>query len=131
MNIANFPWIILVPRINDVSEIFDLNIEHQQRYFEECNFLLKGMSELYLSNKMNIATLGNIVPQLHTHIIVRFTHDDAWPSPVWSHSENNQYNPEEDTGVRWNSVDYSWPIKHPIVSDRDNNLPALSSFSPQ
>ena len=43
---------------------------------------------------MNIATLGNIVPQLHTHIIVR-SHDDAWPSPVWSHSENNQYNPEE------------------------------------
>ena len=79
----------------NVSEIFDLNLEHQQKYFEECNFLLKGMSELYLSNKMNIATLGNIVPQLHTHIIVRFTHDDAWPSPVWSHSENNQYNPEE------------------------------------
>ena len=95
MNIANFPWIVLVPRINDVSEIFDLNAEHQQKYFEECNFLLKGMSELYLSNKMNIATLGNIVPQLHTHIIVRFTHDDAWPSPVWSHSKNNQYNPEE------------------------------------
>ena len=95
MNIANFPWIILVPRVNDVSEIFDLNIEHQQKYYEECNFLLKGMSELYLSNKMNIATLGNIVPQLHTHIIVRYTHDDAWPSPVWSHSENNQYNPEE------------------------------------
>ena len=95
MNIANFPWIILVPRINDVSEIFDLNIKHQQKYFEECNFLLKGMSEIYLSNKMNIATLGNIVSQLHTHIIVRFIDDDAWPSPVWSHTENNQYKPEE------------------------------------
>ncbi len=44
---------------------------------------------------------------------------------------SSQHNPEEDTGVRWDSVDFSWPIKNPIVSDRDNNLPALSSFSPQ
>ena len=91
MDAANFPWIILVPRISNIKEIFQLNSEQKDLYFSESNFLMKGMSEIYNAHKMNIASLGNLVPQLHTHIIVRYKHDDAWPGPVWSFDGMTKY----------------------------------------
>jgi len=91
MDVANFPWIILVPRISNIKEIFQLNSEQKGLYFSESNFLMKGMSEIYNAHKMNIASLGNLVPQLHTHIIVRYKHDDAWPGPVWSFDGMTKY----------------------------------------
>ncbi len=108
MDIANFPWIVLVPRISNIKEIFQLNSEQKDLYFSESNFLMKGMSEIYNADKMNIASLGNLVPQLHTHIIVRYKHDDAWPNPVWSFNgvkyKGNKSTPEIDK-IR-NLVDY-------------------------
>ena len=91
MNVANFPWIILVPRVSDKSEIFDLNQSDLEKYHRETNYLLQSMSKLYKADKMNIASLGNLVPQLHTHIIVRYKKDDAWPNPVWSFPEMISY----------------------------------------
>ena len=91
MDAANFPWIILVPRISNIKEIFQLNSEQKDLYFSESNFLMKRMSEIYSAHKMNIASLGNLVPQFHTHIIVRYKHDDAWPSPVWSFDGITKY----------------------------------------
>ncbi len=91
MDASNFPWIILVPRISNIKEIFQLNSEQKDLYFSESNFLMKGMSEIYNAHKMNIASLGNLVPQLHTHIIVRYKHDDAWPGPVWSFDGMTKY----------------------------------------
>ena len=61
----------------------------------EVDFLLEGMSKVYEAHKMNTASLGNLVPQLHTHIIVRYKNDDAWPSPVWSFSNMVKYTEDE------------------------------------
>ena len=79
MNVANFPWIILVPKVSDKSEIFELNQSDLEKYHTETNYLLEAMSELYKADKMNIASLGNLVPQLHTHIIVCLLYTS--PSP--------------------------------------------------
>jgi len=91
MNASNFPWIILVPQVLDKSEIFQLNQSDLEKYYGETNYLLEEMSQLYKADKMNIASLGNLVPQLHTHIIVRYKNDDAWPNPVWSYPEKISY----------------------------------------
>ena len=101
MNVANFPWIILVPKVSDKSEIFDLNQSDLEKYHRETNYLLQSMSKLYMADKMNIASLGNLVSQLHTHIIVRYKKDDAWPNPVWSYPDvipykTNKYQMEID-----------------------------------
>ena len=95
MNVANFPWIILVPRVLDKSEIFDLNQSDLEKYHRETNYLLQSMSKLYMADKMNIASLGNLVSQLHTHIIVRYKKDDAWPNPVWSYPDMIPYKTNE------------------------------------
>ena len=92
MNVSNFPWIILVPRSQEITELFHLSESEQINYHKETNYLLESMSEVYKSHKMNIASLGNLVPQLHTHIIVRFKDDDAWPNPVWSYKKMAKYN---------------------------------------
>ena len=91
MNVSNFPWIILVPRLEGMTELFHLNESEQIDYQKETNYLLEAMAEIYSSHKMNIASLGNLVPQLHTHIIARFKDDDAWPNPVWSHQNMIKY----------------------------------------
>ena len=91
MNVSNFPWIILVPRLQGITELFHLSESDQIDYQKETNYLLEAMSEIYNSHKMNIASLGNLVPQLHTHIIARFKDDDAWPNPVWSHQNMIKY----------------------------------------
>ena len=101
MNVANFPWIILVPQVSDKSEIFELNQSDLEKYHRETNYLLQSMSKLYMADKMNIASLGNLVSQLHTHIIVRYKKDDAWPNPVWSFPDmitykTNKYQMEID-----------------------------------
>ena len=91
MNVSNFPWIILVPRSQEITELFHLSESEQINYHKETNYLLESMSDVYKSHKMNIASLGNLVPQLHTHIIVRYKDDDAWPNPVWSYKKMAKY----------------------------------------
>lgn len=91
INVVNFPWIILVPRVPEVSELFELSSEQQNQYLNESNFLLQEMSALYKADKMNIANLGNMVPQLHIHIVARYQDDDAWPGPIWSFQNTENY----------------------------------------
>ena len=90
-NVVNFPWIILVPKVPEVSELFELSSEQQNQYLNESNFLLQEMSVLYKADKMNIANLGNMVPQLHIHIVARYQDDDAWPGPIWSFQNTKKY----------------------------------------
>ena len=90
-NVVNFPWIILVPKVPEVSELFELSSEQQNQYLNESNFLLQEMSVLYKADKMNIANLGNMVPQLHIHIVARYQDDDAWPGPIWSFQNTENY----------------------------------------
>jgi len=83
MNDRNYPWCILVPRRDDLRELHDLDETDRQQFMRESCRLSRVMSEVFVAYKMNVAALGNIVPQLHVHHIVRQANDPAWPGPVW------------------------------------------------
>ncbi len=83
MNDQHYPWFILVPRIAGVREAFQLSPEQQLQLSKESNSLSEAMALALRADKMNVAALGNMVPQLHVHHIARFTNDAAWPKPVW------------------------------------------------
>ncbi|MGB5259499.1 MAG: HIT domain-containing protein [Gammaproteobacteria bacterium] len=83
MQDANYPWFILVPDREGVSEIHQLTTDDQQRLMSESVLLARTLEDVFAPAKLNIAALGNIVPQLHLHHIVRYRDDPAWPDPVW------------------------------------------------
>lgn len=83
MNDARFPWVILVPRCAAIREVYELSESDQARLWQEATMLGRGMQESLIGDKLNLATLGNQVAQLHVHVILRRQDDDAWPGPVW------------------------------------------------
>ncbi|MFQ5487226.1 MAG: HIT domain-containing protein [Gammaproteobacteria bacterium] len=83
MNDSRYPWCILVPRRPGISEIHQLDEGDQMHLQRESCELARRLAQCFAADKMNIATLGNVVPQLHIHHIVRYRHDPAWPHPVW------------------------------------------------
>ena len=95
MNDAQFPWFILVPRREDVSEIFQLAPEEQQMLWREATGLVEVLKDTFNADKMNVANLGNVVSQLHMHVIVRRRNDAAWPGPVWGKVPPRPYTAEE------------------------------------
>lgn len=82
-NDANYPWFILIPRRPAMVEIIDLTEADQAALWRESAFLSAFLKSEYHAKKLNIAALGNMVPQLHVHHIVRYETDSAWPAPVW------------------------------------------------
>ncbi|MCR8921156.1 HIT domain-containing protein [Dasania sp. GY-MA-18] len=80
---SHYPWLILVPRREDISEIYQLDGSDQQQLLKESSALSASLMEHCNADKMNVAALGNMVPQLHVHHIARFKTDIAWPNPVW------------------------------------------------
>lgn len=80
---ANYPWLLLVPRRADTVEIIDLDEVAQGQLMTEINRVGRALKEITQCDKLNVAALGNVVPQLHVHIIARRTSDAAWPRPVW------------------------------------------------
>lgn len=82
-NDSNYPWFILVPRRPDISEIFQLSSQDQLQLWQETTALSLKLKQLFSADKLNVAALGNVVSQLHMHVIVRLREDAAWPAPVW------------------------------------------------
>ena len=82
-NDSQYPWFILVPRRADISEVFQLSEVDQAQLWRETTMLSKTLQGLFNADKMNVAALGNVVSQLHMHVIVRHQGDIAWPAPVW------------------------------------------------
>lgn len=80
---ANYPWVLLVPRRPGIVEIIDLTEREQVELMGEIAQASKVMKAMTGCDKINVAALGNVVPQLHVHIIARGRHDPAWPKPVW------------------------------------------------
>jgi diadenosine tetraphosphate (Ap4A) HIT family hydrolase len=80
---ANYPWLLLVPRRPEKVEIIDLDEVEQAQLMAEVSRAAKALKEITKCDKLNIAALGNVVPQLHVHVIARRTADPAWPRPVW------------------------------------------------
>ena len=83
MNDRRFPWVILVPARPDVSEIIDLAAADRARLIEEVALVSTVMRELFRPTKLNVGALGNVVAQLHVHVIARFASDAVWPGPAW------------------------------------------------
>ena len=83
MNDARFPWVILVPRRDGLREIIDLEPKDRATLYREIESVSEAMQRLFKPTKLNVAALGNMVAQLHVHIIARFDNDAAWPKPVW------------------------------------------------
>jgi diadenosine tetraphosphate (Ap4A) HIT family hydrolase len=91
MNDAQYPWLILVPRRAEVTELFQLGPADLRRLFEEVSAAAAAMAGHFRADKMNVAALGNVVPQLHVHVIVRRQSDPAWPRPVWGARPTQPY----------------------------------------
>jgi len=83
MNDCRFPWLLLVPRRADCVEILDLDEDDQHLLWAEIRQVATALREIVQPDKLNIAALGNVVVQLHVHVVARFRSDDAWPAPVW------------------------------------------------
>lgn len=91
---AAFPWILLIPQREGVSEIIDLKPIDQSVLMSEIVLASHVMQHLFKPKKLNIASLGNIVPQLHVHIVARHETDRAWPNPIWNRGVDIAYDPE-------------------------------------
>ena len=91
MNDARYPWLILVPRVEDIREIHHLSRDDQLRLLDESCLVSGVLERLFAPNKLNVAALGNVVPQLHLHHVARYQTDPAWPGPVWGHSAAEAY----------------------------------------
>lgn len=112
MNDATYPWLVLVPQRPAITEIFQLPVTDQQQLLAESTHLAEVMTALFAPDKLNIAALGNVVPQLHLHHVARFRRDPAWPAPVWGKFPAVAYRPEQ------------------IIDLRGRLLPRLRDFAP-
>jgi diadenosine tetraphosphate (Ap4A) HIT family hydrolase len=95
MKDANYPWLILVPQREHVTELFELDNDDQEQFMWESSFVSERVMKCFHGEKMNIGALGNVVPQLHIHHIVRKKSDAAWPNPVWGAVPSKSYKPNE------------------------------------
>lgn len=99
-NDSRYPWFILVPRRQDISELFQLDGNDQGRLWEETTLLSEVLKDAFKADKINVATLGNVVSQLHMHVIVRYRGDDAWPAPVWGRHPAIPYKEQQVAAIR-------------------------------
>ncbi len=94
MDDANHPWLVLVPRVPEAVELIDLEEEHQAQLMREVALASHVLRVTMRPDKLNVAALGNMVPQLHVHVIARYRQDIAWPRPVWGNATSQPYAPE-------------------------------------
>lgn len=94
INNHDYMWLILVPQINDIIHVTDLNPEQQLVLFNEINQIAQIVKTCFQPDRLNIASLGNVVSQMHWHIIARYSDDKMWPSPVWG----EKFTPYTETG---------------------------------
>ena len=94
MDDANYPWLVLVPRVAGARELIDLEATQRRRLMDETDLAARLLRDVFRPFKLNVAALGNLVPQLHVHVIARYEGDPAWPAPVWGRVAARPYQPE-------------------------------------
>lgn len=92
MNDAKYPWFTLVPRIAGAVELVDIDFELQKKILAEINYVSRFLKESFTADKINIASLGNVVKQLHIHVLARYENDHSFPNPVWCDNSAVFYN---------------------------------------
>ncbi|MDQ2101271.1 HIT domain-containing protein [Azospirillum isscasi] len=90
-----WPWLILVPAQPGLTEIHQLSREDRHRLMDEIALASRTLEALFAPDKINVGALGNLVPQLHVHVVARSKADPAWPGPVWGSGFAERYSPEE------------------------------------
>ena len=95
MDDANYPWLVLVPRIADARELIDLDPDQRRALTDDIDTAARLLRDTFRPYKLNIAALGNMVEQLHIHVIGRERDDPAWPAPVWGRVAARPYTPEQ------------------------------------
>ena len=83
MDDARYPWLVLVPRAAGARDLIDLDEAARMQLQQETDVASMALRDVFSPDKLNVAALGNVVEQLHVHVIARFRDDDAWPAPVW------------------------------------------------
>lgn len=91
---STFPWVLLIPKRDNVREIIELDEADQQQLMREIVQVSRAVQSIYQPDKINVGALGNIVPQLHVHVVARYVGDKAWPSAAWKGDFNVPYTPE-------------------------------------
>jgi diadenosine tetraphosphate (Ap4A) HIT family hydrolase len=99
LNDANYPWFILLPNRENITELHHLTESDQKQLMTESMFLSKYLEDIFQPDKINIASLGNVVPQLHIHHIARFTTDACWPAPVWGAVSSIPYRNDQKKNI--------------------------------
>jgi diadenosine tetraphosphate (Ap4A) HIT family hydrolase len=94
MDDANYPWLVLVPRVAEARELVDRDAAQRHLLTDEIDRAARMLRDAFRPHKLNVAALGNIVPQLHVHVIARDENDPAWPAPVWGRVAARPYPPE-------------------------------------
>ena len=104
MNDSQYPWFILVPRQAGLKESIDLSEQDQLVLMQESAKLSLLLKDVFNPDKLNVAALGNMVPQLHIHHIARFKSDAAWPAPVWGKFTAKPYTQDQIELLKQNFV---------------------------
>lgn len=100
INDSHYPWFVLVPERANISDTIDLNADDHAQLWIESRLLSQGIMTAFGGEKLNVAALGNMTPQLHIHHIVRYVSDDAWPGPIWGQQPLQAYKSKEIEVVR-------------------------------
>ena len=95
-----YPWFILVPKVNDISDIYQLDWQQQQQLLNESSLLSELLMQVFNGDKMNVAALGNVVEQLHVHHVVRYKVDSCWPKPIWGQQPLTPYSENDLANIK-------------------------------
>lgn len=93
------PWVILVPKKAELTELHHLPMQEQQQFLIESEVVNLALETLFTPDKLNFGALGNMVPQLHVHHIVRYKDDLAWPGPLWGNTKGEYRSDDEQQGL--------------------------------
>jgi diadenosine tetraphosphate (Ap4A) HIT family hydrolase len=118
---ANYPWLILVPQRENISEIYQLSDADQQQLMRESSKVSRLLAELFNADKINVAALGNMVSQLHVHHVVRYKTDAVWPAPVWGAAAAKKYTAKGLENIQkrlYEAFDASLPLCSKISSSK-------------
>ena len=131
-NDANYPWLILVPRLPGLVELIDLEENAQVQLLGEIAAAARALKSVTACDKLNIAALGNQVPQLHVHVIARRRSDVAWPKPVWGVKPPLAYNESQQASLLGRCVSRLKPaaLRQDLGSANDRRRPHESWSSP-
>ncbi len=100
INDAHYPWFVLVPQRPNIRETIDLTASDYAQLWSESRVFSQGIMTAFNGEKLNVASLGNMTPQLHIHHIVRFKADAAWPGPIWGKHRLEPYANDAIDGIR-------------------------------